>query len=189
MLARVSEYLSNDQQTRKQIKGALAYPLAMVTMALVVTSFLVVWVLPRFAKIYESRKAALPKPTELLLWVSTTIQENWVILLVVIAGLVAGVVATVKSRRGRYMIDFCKVRGPVIGQVYTNFYVSRIARTLSTLLAAGVTLPEAIAIVRKLTNNRLWDNMWKRIDASLTSGGTMSEVIQESSLVPPRSDR
>lgn len=185
MLSRVSEYLANDQQTRKQIKGALAYPLAMVTMALLVTSFLVVWVLPRFAKIYESRKAALPKPTELLLWVSTTIQQNWVILLIAAAALIAGSVAMVKSNRGRYMIDFCKVRGPVIGQVYTSFYVSRVARTLSTLLAAGVTLPDAIAIVRKLTNNRLWDKLWKRIDASLTSGGTMSEVIQESPLVPP----
>jgi len=185
MLGRTADYLGNERRTRKQIKGALTYPMVMVGMALAVTTFLVGWVLPRFAAIYESRAAALPTPTRLLLDLSGFVTGNWIFLLVGVVGLVGGGLAFSKTPRGREIIDWLKINTPIIGPIYTNFFLSRAARTLGTLLAAGVTLPEAVQIVKGVTDHVAWRRLWDEVDQSMTAGRTVSEVLLKSDLAPP----
>lgn len=184
MLRRVSEYLGKERRITKQIKGALTYPTVMLSMALGVTGFLMVWVLPRFAKIYQTRNATLPRPTQIVLAVSEFLQTRGVELGI---GLAVGAVAFLlfaKSGRGRYTLDWLRLKAPVFGPMYTKYYLTRATRTLGTLLSAGVPLVEAIKIVRSVTNNMLWDRLWADLVESLTEGGTISEVVLESELIP-----
>lgn len=185
MLRRVSEYLGKERRITKQIKGALTYPTVMMTMALAVTGFLMVWVLPRFAKIYQTRGAALPTPTRIVLAVSEFFQTRWVELGVGVA--IAGVLFFffARSPRGRYSLDWLRLHAPVFGPMYTKYYLTRATRTLGTLLIAGVPLVEAIKIVRTVTNNVLWDRLWSELIESLTEGKTISEVVTKSYLIPP----
>ncbi len=185
MLGRVSTYLGKERKTVRQIKGALTYPALMLGMALVVTTFLVGWVLPRFARIYEARSAALPKPTRLLLDFSGFITGNWIALLIAVVAVAVGAFFGLRSRQGRYALDWVKIHAPVIGPIFRNFYLSRATRTLGTLLAAGVTLPEAVRIVRGVTSNELWTRLWDRIEGSMTSGRTIAEVVCDTPLIPP----
>jgi type IV pilus assembly protein PilC len=185
MLGRIADYLSKERKTIRQIKGALTYPMIMVSLAIVVTSFLVVWVLPRFATIYESRSAALPAPTQIILSCSNFITAHWV---AIIASMVALTVTAILVRMtsfGRRVIDTFKVRAPVIGPMFKHFYLTRATRTLGTLIASGVTLLDAVRIVRGVTANVLWTGLWEDMESSMTQGKTVASVILESELIPP----
>ena len=184
MLRRVSDYLSSERQTRRQIRGALAYPAVMLTMACAVTTFLVLWVLPRFASIYESRSAALPAPTKFLLAISDTVQSNGLAILAGLGALVAGFVVFRRSHEGRRLLDAFKVRSPVVGPILKNFYLTRVTRTLATLLDAGVTLPDAIRILKGVVNNQMWADTWKSLEEAITSGRTIGEVVLDSPVIP-----
>ncbi|MEC9374098.1 MAG: type II secretion system F family protein [Planctomycetota bacterium] len=185
MLGRIAEYLGRERRTVKQIKGALTYPAARVVMAIVVTVFLVGWVLPRFAKIYESRAAALPMPTRILLGVSDAIMANWGWLLLGVAALIAATIIMPRTKRGRYAIDWTKLSLPIIGPIFQNFYLSRAARTLGTLLGSGVQLLDAVQIVRGVTDNALWNRFWDEMEFTLTRGGQVSDVVLHTNLMTP----
>jgi len=184
MLGRVAEYLGKERRVTKQIKGAMTYPIVMSAMALGVTGFLMVWVLPRFAKIYQSRNAALPKPTQVVLAISNFLQAHGVTLLIALITLAIFTAVAVRTRRGKYAADWLRINVPVFGPMYTKYYLTRATRTLGTLLTAGVPLVEAIRIVRGVTNNMLWDRLWRDMMEKLTEGGTLQEVVHDSELIP-----
>ncbi|MCA9293375.1 MAG: type II secretion system F family protein [Phycisphaerales bacterium] len=185
MLGRISQYLGKERKIVKQIRGALAYPCMMLTLAFSITAFLVSWVLPRFARIYESREAALPKVTQIILAFSNFTTDHWPVLLGGLAAAVVGFFAFRASRSGRRTIDHFKVSAPVIGPMFTLFYLTRATRTLGTLMAAGVPVLDAVRIVRGVTNNVLWGDLWAEIEETVTAGRRISEVLLHSQLVPP----
>lgn len=185
MLGRIAEYLGKERRTVKQIRGALTYPAVMVVLAFTVTTFLVVGVLPRFAKIYESREAALPAPTRIVMGLSNFLTQHT---LAIGAGLVAAIIVIIllkTTSRGRRIIDTLKIKAPIIGPMFTQFYLTRATRTLGTLLDSGVPLLDAVTIVRGVTTNVLWDDLWNETEESLTRGQTLSDVVLESTLIPP----
>lgn len=185
MLGRVSDYLAKERRTVRQIRGALMYPMAMISLAVVVTTFLVAWVLPRFARIYSSREAALPALTRYVLGASTIVTQHWVAIVSVMVGLVVGFVLMRSRPWGRRALDTLKLRAPVIGPMFRLFFLTRATRTLGTLLASGVPLLDAVRIVRNVTNNTRWLELWDETEQALTSGLTLAEVVQRTWLIPP----
>ncbi len=189
MLARVAAYLDKDRKTVRQIRGALTYPMIMVGLATVITGFLVTWVLPRFARIYESREAALPKPTKFVLGISDFIQTNWVVLLIAIAAIPSAYFLARSSDAGRRLIDTIKIKAPVVGPMLNSFYLSRSVRTLGTLLASGVPLLDAVGITRGVTANSKWTDLWDESLRTMTAGKPISDVLSKSELIPPTTAR
>lgn len=185
MLGRVSEYLSKERKIVRQIKGALTYPAVMVTMAFTVTGFLVVFVLPRFAKIYGNKKAALPAITRYVMAVSEFMIMHWGWIVAALLAVAGAVISLRFYRAGRFWIDSFKVKAPLIGKMFSQFYLARASRTLGTLLASGVQLLDAVRIVRGVTGNALWQKLWDDAEKSMTSGQSLSEVMSRSTLIPP----
>lgn len=185
MLGRIAQYLGKERKILKQIRGALAYPAMMLTLAFSITAFLVTWVLPRFARIYESREAALPKVTQIILAFSNFTIEHWPLIVGGLVGGVVGAIAFRASQVGRRVIDRFKISAPVIGPMFTLFYLTRATRTLGTLMGAGVPVLDAVRIVRGVTNNVLWTDLWGEIEQTVTAGRRISEVLLNSPLVPP----
>lgn len=184
MLGRISEYLSKERRTKRQIVGAMVYPLVMVSMGVAVTMFLVVWVLPRFARIYQSREASLPTPTKLVMNASELLLHHWTSL-IGLAALAAGSVIFARSTRGgRRFLDGVRLRTPVVGPMFSQYYLTRGTRTLATLLAASVSTLDALRIVKGVTDNAHWEELWDRMAASVTGGLTMAEVATKSNLIP-----
>jgi type IV pilus assembly protein PilC len=161
------------------------YPAVMLAMAVSVTIFLVAWVLPRFAKIYEARSATLPTPTRVLMSISEAITTHWSLMLFGLITLIVGLVFGARTERGRYALDWIKLNAPVVGPIFRNFYLSRAMRTFGTLLASGVDVLDAISIVRGVTNNALWERFWADLEREITNGQPLADVILESSLIPP----
>lgn len=184
MLGRVGEYLAKERRTMRQIKGALSYPAFMMTMGVVMTVFLMAVVLPRFAKIYESRSATLPAPTKALMSVSEFITTQYVIYAPVV--FIAGVATAIFLRQpvGKFTLDWLRLHTPVLRTMYSQLYITRAARTMATLLASGVNLLDIISICRGVTNNALYDRMWDAMEQDVRDGKQISETVAQTPFVP-----
>ncbi len=185
MLGRVGEYLGKERRTLKQIRGALAYPIFMVSAGIAITIFLMSFVLPRFAKIYEARSASLPRPTRILMGISDFMTRDYLWY-----GPAAVVVAIafflwMRARSGRRARDWVRLRVPIIRTMYTHLYVTRASRTMATLLAAGVNVLDVIDICRGVTGNTYYDTLWNDMERGVREGRQISDAVFKSALIPP----
>jgi type IV pilus assembly protein PilC len=180
MLRVLSGYLTFELETRKRIKGALTYPFIMALMAVAATGTLMFFVLPRFMKIYESRGAALPKLTQMLVWMSKTLGDLQVMTIIVTILILTGTVlyywaGTVTGRR---VIDFIKIRTPVLGTMFIDTVVTRSMRIMSTMVNTGVNLLEAIEVMQGSCENYYFQELWAGADKKIRDGYQLSEAIQ-----------
>jgi type IV pilus assembly protein PilC len=185
MLDRIGDYLSKERRTLKQIRQALAYPLFMVFSGLSLTIFLMAFVLPRFAKIYAQRSASLPTPTKILLGISDFVTGSYMYYVPVLIVLVVGTILGLRHRNGKRAVDWIKLRTPVIGPMFNNLYITRMSRTMATLLAAGVNLLDIIDICRGVTTNTYYLDLWNSMERGVRDGRQISEAVNESGLIPP----
>jgi len=184
MLERVSKYMGKEYQTVKKIKGALTYPAVMLVMILCVTVGLLVWVLPRFAGIFESKGAALPLPTVVLMTLSDTLMYGWYYWIAGAVAVVVGVVLGLRTEKGKRLFDRMKLASPIFGSLFSKLYVTRATRTMGTMINAGVPVLDMIAIVREVTVNRMFADLWDNVDERLRQGAQLSDVLFESPLMP-----
>lgn len=184
MLDRISSYLAKEQQTLRTVRGALTYPAVMMSMVLLVTVFLLAFVMPRFAGVYQQRGAALPAPTQLLMTLSQCLVQYWWAWLIGLVALVATVIIGLKTEAGRDLIDLLKIRAPVFGSIFNKLYVTRSCRALGTMLAAGVPILDAVAIVREVTANARFEALWAEVDRRLQQGAQLSDPLFDSTLFP-----
>jgi len=146
MLEVLSGYLNFEAETRKSIKGALTYPFIMALMAVAATGTLMFFVLPRFMKIYEAKGAALPKITQILVGFSKIIGNFQIMTTIVTVIIMAsiGLYYWAKTVSGRRVIDFIKIRTPVLGTMFIDLVVTRSMRIMATMVNTGVALLDSI---------------------------------------------
>ena len=185
MLGRVGDYLAKDRRTVKQIKGALGYPLFMMAAGVAITIFLMSFVLPRFARIYEQRQASLPAPTKVLLAISEFLTTQYLWYGPVTVFLVITLVIWVKRPLGRRMLDWIRLRIPGVRTMYTHLYVTRVTRTMATLLSAGVNVLDVIDICRGVTGNVYYNDLWDSMEQGVREGRQISDAVFKSALIPP----
>jgi type II secretory pathway component PulF len=186
MLTVLSGYLSFETETRKQIKGALTYPFIMVVMAIAATGTLMFFVLPRFMKIYEARGAALPKLTQLLVSFSNML-GNMQLMTAVLTVLIVTAMALyywAGTVSGRRVIDFIKIRTPVVGTMFIDTVITRSMRIMATMVNTGVSLLDAIGVVQGSCENYYFQQLWVATDRKIRDGYQLSESI----LISPGGD-
>jgi len=150
MLNVLSGYLTFESETRKRIKGALTYPFIMALMAVAATGTLMFFVLPRFMGIYEARGAALPKLTQILVSFSKMLGNLSIMTTVLTVAILGGIGAYcwAGTLSGRRVIDFIKIRTPVVGTMFIDTVVTRSMRIMATMINTGVNLLEAIEVMQ-----------------------------------------
>jgi len=185
MLGRVGDYLGKDRRTVKQIKGALGYPLFMMASGVAITIFLMSFVLPRFARIYEQRQASLPGPTKFLLGISEFLTTQYLWYGPVTLFLLIATIIWVKRPLGRRMLDWIRLHIPGVRTMYTHLYVTRVTRTMATLLSAGVNVLDVIDICRGVTGNVYYDDLWDSMEQGVREGRQISDAVFKTTLVPP----
>ena len=184
MLDRISKYMAKEASTTRKIKGALTYPAIMIGAVVLITTGLLVFVLPRFAAIYADRGAALPAPTRLLMGLSDSVQHQWWAYLAGVAALIGVVISGFTTDGGRRVVDTLKINAPVIGALFRKLYITRSMRTLGTMVEAGVPILDMIPIVRSVTNNHHYDQLWDEVDHRLRNGSQLSASLFSSELIP-----
>jgi type IV pilus assembly protein PilC len=186
MLGVLSGYLDAEEQTRKQVKGAMIYPFIMMLMSISATGTMMFFVLPRFTKIYESRGAALPKLTQLLVSFSQLLGDPQKLTMLITALICVGTAFYFwyQSVSGRRAIDYLKVRTPVIGTMFIDTVLTRSMRIIATMINTGVSLLDAIKITRDSCENYYFKQIWESVDEKIRGGYQFSEAL----LLAPYSD-
>jgi type IV pilus assembly protein PilC len=143
------------------------------------------FVLPRFAKIYESRSASLPRPTLILMAISDFMTQEY-LWYGPGAGLMAiAIFLWMRARSGRRARDWVRLHLPILRTMYTHLYVTRASRTMATLLAAGVNVLDVIDICRGVTGNAYYDTLWNDMERGVREGRQISDAVFKSALIPP----
>src|SRR5437660_3102280 len=139
----LSRYISYQRITatfRKKLLSSLWYPAILVVALLLMLSFLITYVVPKFAELYQQFDAQLPYITKLLLGVGTTIQGYFYIVFPAIAVIILAVLAWVRSEHGKRFFDALRFKLPIFGDIWMKYQVAMFSRTLSTLLTGGMPL-------------------------------------------------
>ena len=184
MLMRASEYMGQERETLKKIRGAMIYPMCMMVFCTLVVISLLVFILPRFEKIYAGKGALLPLPTRLLLGLSHGMTDYWFLVIPAITGLGVGLFFFSRSPAGKDMMDTVRIRLPLVGAMYRKAYLARGLRTLGTMISTGVALLEGLEITSRIAGNRHFQAIWQAVAEQIEQGGSITDELVKHPLVP-----
>lgn len=185
VLNRLASYLEKTSKLKSKIKGAMIYPSCIVTVAILVTAVLLVWVIPVFAEVFESFGHALPAPTQFVINLSNfTVAHIWYLLMAPVLASVA-IYYSYRTDRGRLVIDGLLLRAPIFGVLVRKAAVARFTRTLGTLVSSGVAILDALAITGRTAGNRVIERAVLEARQSISQGKTIAEPLIASKVFPP----
>ncbi len=184
LLTRATQYMRDEQETIRRVRGALTYPAIMMLFAISTTIFLLAGVLPKFTRIYASKGAALPTPTKMLMLVSQFVIDHSISLPVGVLLLAAGIYAALHTTQGLRTWHWIELRLPLLGGLFRKLHLSRGLRTVGTVAGSGVGLLDCVQIVKDLTSNTYFRQLWDDVIDQLQAGRQLSEPLFTSNLVP-----
>jgi general secretion pathway protein F len=185
VLDRLAEYSERQSEFISKVRGALTYPIIMVCVGALIMGFLVSYVVPQVATIFEEQHAVLPLMTRVLIRLSDVLAGYWFELLVIVIALVAGVAAGLATAAGRRIYDTWLLRMPYLGPTIVRVICARFARTLATLLKSGVQLLPSLAAVKRVVSNGLLAEAIERSRDSIREGHGMGQTLERCGLFPP----
>ena len=184
ILARLAAYIEKAMKLAKQVKSAMVYPSTILAVALIVTTVLLLYVIPIFGQMFQDFGAALPAPTLIVLAISTYTRKYFLLGLVLIIVLVLAFRWYYKQEGGRRRIDRFLLRVPIFGDLLRKIAVARFSRTLGTMVSSGVPILESMDIVAKSAGNKIIEEAIVKARASISEGKTISEPLAESKVFP-----
>jgi type IV pilus assembly protein PilC len=184
-LLRVADQLEKDDALRRQVKSAMVYPTVIVSFAAIALLALVTFLVPVFAKVFEDFGGELPTITKITVGMSDLVIGQWYLLIGLSVGSVIGFRRWKRSSWGRPQWDAFRLRIPFkIGDVVQKVALARWSRTLSSLIASGVPILQAIEITGKTAGNTVVERAMDEVTASVKSGGTLAAPLREAPVFP-----
>lgn len=184
ILTRLADNLEKAQEFRAKTKGALIYPAIIVIAMTIVTSLMMIVVMPKLADMYKDMNAELPGITKTLMSVSTFMSQYWYILLAVVAGAIYGLLAWKKTPSGQEVIDRLTLRMPVFGPIQVQVMMTEFTRTLSLMLGAGVSLLSTLQIVGESLENGVFRKAIRSVSGDVEKGLSFSEALVRQAVFP-----
>jgi type IV pilus assembly protein PilC len=184
MLKRLSRYLEDADRIRKMVKSAMLYPALVMSAGLLIVLILMVFVIPRFEGLLKNTGQELPVPTQIVLSISNFLAGNALFVVGGLVALVALVGSWLKSPTGKDSLDRMLYRLPLFGPLVQKAGVARFCRTMTTLLASGVTLVDAVEICRATIDNSVLEDAVGRIRAEVEQGKTLGSVMSRLGVFP-----
>ena len=184
VLDQLADYIERDIDARGKITGALIYPAVVFFMAIVTVVILATFVLPRFKVFFDSFHATLPLPTRIMLSISGFVSAYWWAILAGIVLLVVGIMVLRRSDRGKAWIDSMVLKFPVMGDMVQAAILERICRILSSMIHAGVALPDAMAVTGEAANNAVYKQGLVTVREEMMEGQGLSDPIARTGLFP-----
>src|SRR5437763_841053 len=183
ILQRLADFLEKAQSLKRKITGAMIYPAVVITVAVSILSFIMIFIIPKFEKIFADFKMKLPWITDALIAVSRWFIKYWYIIPLVPVGIWLTFKLIRLNRTGAYILDKLKLYIPVMGSLIEKSIVARTMRTLGTLISSGVPILEALSIVRETAMNMVFEECYQRVYESIREGETIAQPLKESRLV------
>jgi type IV pilus assembly protein PilC len=184
IMSRMATHFEKENKINNQLKSAMVYPMVLAGLSVVVVIFLLTFIMPTFAGMFEGSGVPLPAPTKIVMGVSKFIRTKWYILLLVIGGGVYAMKTYAKTPAGRLSIDALKLKLPIIKDTTEKAIVSRFTRTLSTVIASGVTLVQALEVVQKVVGNKVAEKSIDVIKEKVLKGVSLGQALGEATMFP-----
>jgi type IV pilus assembly protein PilC len=185
ILDRLAGFLEASARLRKKIKSAMTYPVIVICIAMAITTFLIVKVVPIFGEIFKDFGSKLPAPTQFLIDVSDFMRGEWYFLLVGIFGIFFGIRTFLRSTRGKQAWDRWKLKLPVFGPLIHKICMSRFARTFAQLIRSGVPILEVLDIVGGASGNHVVETSIKGVSDDVEKGDNLSVALSKKTIFPP----
>jgi type IV pilus assembly protein PilC len=187
VLGRLAEFAEKSEKIKNKVKGAMIYPIVVLVAAVGITAFLLVTVIPKFKQVFADMMggAELPAVTQAVIKASEFVQHNGLqVFLAVIAFIVLFKVFK-RTEKGAYMLDVLSLKMPITGTLAQRSAVSKITRTLGTLLSSGVPILQSLQIVRDTTGNRVLAKAVQTVHDSVKEGESMTQPLSQCPVFPP----
>jgi type IV pilus assembly protein PilC len=185
ILSRLAVYLEKADALQRKVKSAMTYPSIVALVAGGATIFMLMFVIPVFAKMFQDFGGTLPTPTRIVMGLSDFLRNYWWILGLAIAGLVFAYKRGRKHKATCYKMDALALRMPVIGNVLRKGSVARFTRTLGTLVGSGVPILQGLDITARTAGNMVIERAINQTRDSISQGDTISEPLRRSEVFPP----
>src|SRR6266705_657260 len=177
ILQRLAAYVEKAVKLRSAVKSALIYPVAVVSMAVLIVGALLKWVVPIFANLFAGLGVSLPLPTRIVMDLSAFVQSFWWFFIVGAVGLVFGVKQIRKDRRGKYWMDYGMLKMPILGILLRKIAVGRLTRTLGTLITSGVPILEGLGITARTSGNAVLEEALMKVRKAIEEGRTIVDPL------------
>lgn len=184
MLDRIAAYIGQEIETRKMVIGAAIYPGVIGTMAVGVTVFLLVFVLPKFKAVFSGKEDVLPWATKFLLGLSDVMVQQWPFIVGGIAAVIGGIYAFGRTTVGVFFFDKTKLTIPILKTMFRSLYISRSLQTMGQLVNAGVPMLDTLAITGDIAGNSLYRTLWRTVYTSVKQGKKISAPLMGNRLLP-----
>jgi type II secretory pathway component PulF len=185
MLDRVGTLLEYEEETEQRIKSATFYPTLIVAELGIAFLVLVKFVLPRFASLFRGLDAQLPLPTRILIGMADFFDRYWYLVITLAIGGAAAAVVWSRTERGRRTIDRWMITAPIFGTIFQKTIMSRFARVLAALVAAGIPILQALAVARGVAGNKIVEEEIDRMRDGVTAGQGLAESVEGRDVFPP----
>jgi type IV pilus assembly protein PilC len=183
-LDRMSTHFDKDARLKGMVKKAMMYPLVLIIVTIVIAAIMLIKVLPSFASTFASMGSDLPGYTKFIMGLSDSLIETWYIWIIAIVGIMFAYKAYAKTEKGSRVIGNIKLKMPILGDLFTKTECARFSRTLSTLLAAGMPLIEAIETTGKTLDNVIFKDALADAVVQVQRGAPLSAPIKASGIFP-----
>ncbi|MCP4573138.1 MAG: type II secretion system F family protein [bacterium] len=185
ILSRLAQFLEKADALQRKVKGAMTYPAVVLTVAGGACIFMLLFVIPVFAKMFSDFGGTLPAPTRIVMGASEFLQGYWWALGIGIAALITGFKRYRATTSGRLLTDKAALRMPIIGNVLRKSGVSRFTRTLGTLIGSGVPILQGLEITSRTAGNKVLQHAIEDTSRSISQGDTIASPLKESGVFPP----
>jgi type IV pilus assembly protein PilC len=184
ILARLATYLENTARLRKKVKSAMMYPIVVTVVAILITVFLLVKVVPVFGEIFSSFNATLPTPTLYLINVSNFVKKYLIFVTLAAGAGVYGWLYFIKTPAGRFFWDSRRIKLPIFGSIAHKICLARFTRTLASLIRSGVPILEVLQIVSQTVGNVVLEKAVKTAAADIERGESISAALAKHPVFP-----
>src|SRR3954454_21935875 len=184
ILQRLAQYIEESVKLNSQVKSAMIYPVAVLSIACIVVAVILWKVIPVFAALFKGLGAELPMPTQIVIWLSNFIADYWWLIGIVGAGTIYSLRRYHETYKGKRVLDGIILKMPILGILMRKIAVARFCRTLATLTASGVPILDGLQITARTAGNSIIEDAIMATRKSVEEGKTISEPLSDTDVFP-----
>ncbi|MCB0329414.1 MAG: type II secretion system F family protein [Bdellovibrionales bacterium] len=185
ILERLAQQMEKSMKLKREVKTAMIYPAVVVSAAVIVTSVLLIFVIPTFAELFSDFGASLPLPTQIVINISNFFVAYWYFIFGGLGLSIFGFFKFLNTERGKEVMHPIFLKLPVFGDIIKKVAVARFTRTLGTMISSGVPILDALAICAKTAGNKVVETDVQRCRVAISEGKSIVEPLNESVVFPP----
>ena len=187
VLSRLAEFAEKAEKIKNKVKGAMIYPIVVLTAAIGITAFLLLTVIPKFKQVFDDILGGqeLPGVTQFVMNLADFVKNNGLLVAAGVVGIVMAKKLIGKTAKGAYFFDALRLKMPVIGTLVSRTAIAQFTRTLGTLLSSGVPILQSLVIVRDTTANLVVRRAVQTVHDAVKEGESMTDPLASSGVFPP----